>query len=214
MISTIVEFIFGAALFINALLFIPQSIRILKEKSAASVSLTTFVGFLLIQFAIVLHGIIVHDLILIWGYIISMLSTGLVVVLTLKYRNKQVESNNSDLNFQEILMQLPGHIYWKDKNSILLGCNVNNFQDFGLKSLADFVGKTDYDLFRKEEADRLRLTDEEVMRTGQMKIVEEEVTLANGEKVVYLSYKQPLKNRKNEIVGTIGTTLDITVSKK
>ena len=120
MIRAIVEFIFGAALFINALLFIPQSIRILREKNAESVSLTTFLGFLLIQFAIVLHGIIVHDLILIWGYIISMLSTGLVVVLTLKYRNKQVEPNNSDLNFEEILMQLPGHIYWKDKNSILL----------------------------------------------------------------------------------------------
>ncbi len=70
MINTIVEFIFGAALFINALLFIPQSIRIFREKTAQSVSLTTFVGLLLIQFAIVLHGIIVHDSLLIWGYVL------------------------------------------------------------------------------------------------------------------------------------------------
>ncbi len=214
MINTIVEFVFGAALFINALLFIPQSIRIFRERTAQSVSLTTFVGLLLIQLAIVLHGIIVHDPLLIWGYVISMVTTGLVVVLTIKYRNYKVESDTSGLSFEEILMQLPGHIYWKDKNSVMLGCNANNFQDFGLKSLRDFIGKTDYDLFCKEEADCLRLTDEEVMRTGQTKIVEEEVTIANGEKVVYLSHKKPLRNNKNEIIGTIGTTVDITAAKQ
>ena len=41
----VIEFLFACALFVNALLFIPQIYRLYKEKSAKGVSLTTFGGF-------------------------------------------------------------------------------------------------------------------------------------------------------------------------
>lgn len=72
-----------------------------------------------------------------------------------------------------------------------------------MKSLDDFKGKTDYDLFEKEEADHHRLVDEEVMRTGKIKIVEEKVTL-NGKTTIYLSHKIPLKNKQQATVGISG----------
>ena len=99
-IKETVELIFSVALFINALLFIPQSVRILKEKTAKGVSFVTFMGLLLIQFAIVLHGIITHDTILILGYVVSMITTGSVVMLIFIYRNKtsSLQTNNIDLN--------------------------------------------------------------------------------------------------------------------
>jgi len=123
-VKEIVEFIFSIALFVNALLFIPQSVQIIRKKTAKGVSLLTFLGLLLIQFAIVLHGIIVHDLLLIWGYVISMLTTGSVVVLVLIYRKKSSDTHGPDL--EEVLVQLPGHVYWKDKNGVLVWSNTNN----------------------------------------------------------------------------------------
>ncbi len=86
----IAEAIFGVALFINALLFIPQAFRIVKEKTARGVSITTFVGFLLIQLATVVHGILANDIILVIGYVLSMLTCGTVIILVLAYRRKDL----------------------------------------------------------------------------------------------------------------------------
>lgn len=211
-IRDVIEFVFSTALFINALLFIPQIIRIVKTKSAKNVSLTTFLGFLLIQIAIILHGIITHDVILIAGYLISVLACGTVVILIIIFDKKDKEE--AYISAEEILEQLPEHIYWKNKDGKYLGCNFNNAKDSGVNSSNDIVGKTDYDLFAKAEAENLRITDLEVMDTGCPKIVEEESTISSGEKKLYLSHKTPLKNKAGNIVGIIGTSIDITSAKK
>jgi two-component system aerobic respiration control sensor histidine kinase ArcB len=209
-LTNIIEITFGLVLFINALLFVPQAVRILKEKSAVGVSLLTFVGFLLIQFVIVLHGIIHQDYPLIMGYLISMLSCGVVIILALIYKSQDKKIQDTNISLEEIIAQLPEHIYWKDKNGVCLGCNTNNWREFGLNSLAEFKGKTDYDLFTKDEADNLTRVDQEVMRTGQVKIVEEKSLTANGKTTVYLSHKLPLKNKLQDIVGILGISVDVT----
>ena len=85
-IKVIINFVFASALVINALVFIPQAIKIFREKGAKNVSLVTFLGFLGTQFAVVLHGLIVHDYILVGGYLLSMLTCGSVILLVIKYK--------------------------------------------------------------------------------------------------------------------------------
>ena len=213
-IKNIIEFVFSIALFINALLFIPQILKIVREKSAKSVSLLTFLGFLLIQLAVVLHGIISRDYLLVAGYLFSMVTCGSVVALILFYRKNKNSVDANEVSLEEILEQLPGHIYWKSKDGVALGCNTNNWRDFGLKSLTDFRGNSDYDLFSAEEARKLRAVDKEVMRTGKLKIIEENVTTADGKKTLYLSHKIPLKNKLNQIIGLLGVSVDITTTKQ
>jgi PAS domain S-box-containing protein len=116
---------------------------------------------------------------------------------------------DEDITFEEVVEQLPEHIYWKNKDGIYLGCNTAHWKNFGLSSLAACVGKTDYDIFPKEEADQIRQFDQEVMDTGVPKTVEE-----YGVTGVFLSHKAPLRNRENEIVGILGTSIDITHAKK
>lgn len=206
-----IELIFSFALFINALLFIPQALKIIKDKTAANVSLTTFLGFLLIQLAVVLHGIINQDYILTAGYIFSILACGTVVFLILLYKKSHsIEAVNLD----EIISQIPGHVYWKDKNGVFLGSNTNNWKDFGTISLKDFIGKTDYDILDETEADKVRIIDKNVMETGETQIHEEPFTLKSGAKVLYLSVKVPLRNKNNEVVGILGTSIDITNTKQ
>jgi two-component system aerobic respiration control sensor histidine kinase ArcB len=213
-INYIIEFVFSAGLIFNALLFIPQALKIIREKSAKGVSFFTFFGFLLIQSTIVLHGIIAHDHFLVAGYLFSMLTCGSVVALILFYKKNKNQTDDTEVSLEEILEQLPGHIYWKDKSCVFVGSNTNNWKDFGLKSLTDYKGKTDYDLFSKEEADKLRFIDEEVIRSDEFKVVEEELTNADGKKALYLSHKIPLRNKFNQIVGILGVSVDITSARR
>ncbi len=106
---------------------------------------------------------------------------------------------------EKVLSQMPSHIYWKNKEGFYLGCNTAHWQNFGLQSLSDCVGKTDYEIFPKEEADQLRQVDQEVMNTGIPKIVEE-----SGETGVFLSHKTPLRDENNQIIGVLGTSINIT----
>ena len=206
-----IQFVFSIALFINALLFIPQAMRIVKEKSAKGVSLLTFLGLLLIQFTIVLHGIITRDYLLIVGYIVSMTTCGAVVILVVYYNKRKSEDH--DLSGYDILNQLPCHIYWKNKEGVFLGCNTSNWEDFKLKSLSDFKGKTDYDILPEEEANKISLIDNKIIKTGIPEVVEEQVTSDNG-KTTYLSHKVPLKNKRDEIIGILGVSCDVTEKNK
>lgn len=88
MINNIIETIFSIALFANAMLFIPQIIQLLKTKSSKGLSLTTFAGFNLIQLAAILHGYIKTDYLLIFGYILSLLTCGAITILIVYYKSK------------------------------------------------------------------------------------------------------------------------------
>ncbi|MBA3285287.1 MAG: hypothetical protein H0U27_09565 [Nitrosopumilus sp.] len=82
----VIEYGFSISLLINAALFIPQIIALLKSKSAEGVSLLTFTGFNAIQLFILLHGLIIKDYLLAIGYLLSILSCGMVTVLVIYYR--------------------------------------------------------------------------------------------------------------------------------
>lgn len=84
---SLVEVIFSLGLFFNAVLFIPQALKIMRTKSAEGVSLFTFMGFNIIQIFTVLHGYFAKDYILMFGFILSFITSSIVTYLALKYRN-------------------------------------------------------------------------------------------------------------------------------
>lgn len=93
--KTLIDLLFAGALFINALLFIPQALRIISTRCSRDISLLTFGGFLCIQLTAVLHGFLHHDYLLGFGSILSMLTCATVVVLTVIYRFRPDTSENA-----------------------------------------------------------------------------------------------------------------------
>ena len=85
-LEKLVEFIFGAGLFFNTILFIPQAIKIMKQKDVRELSLLTFSGFNIIQLATALHGFFHGDYLLAFGALASFLTCGLNTILILIYR--------------------------------------------------------------------------------------------------------------------------------
>ena len=88
----LIQIAFGLSLFVNALLFIPQAVVLYKKKDASEISLLTFVGFVIMQALAVLHGLVVKDYLLMFGFLLSMLSCGTVASLAIYYRLRPVTS--------------------------------------------------------------------------------------------------------------------------
>ncbi len=86
MMEMIINFIFSIGLFINAALFIPQLVLLLQKKNSDDVSLTTFLGFCVIQLLTVWHGYYAKDIILMLGFSITFLICGAVTALIIYYR--------------------------------------------------------------------------------------------------------------------------------
>lgn len=91
--ETVINVLFGTGLFINALLFVPQAIRIIRLADASDISLVTFIGFCITQLLAIIYGYLHNDWVLMIGYIFSLLTCGCVTILVMFYRlRKQVVS--------------------------------------------------------------------------------------------------------------------------
>ena len=84
--SYFVEIMFGLSMFVNAMLFVPQAIRLFNTKNVRGLSLITFAGFNVIQFFTILHGYLNKDYILMWGFILSFILCAIVTIMIIFYR--------------------------------------------------------------------------------------------------------------------------------
>jgi MtN3 and saliva related transmembrane protein len=78
---------FSLSLTANALLFVPQAIKLYRAKSAKGVSFLTFFGFNIIQIFAGLHAYFANDGILLVGNIFALITCGVVAALAYLYRN-------------------------------------------------------------------------------------------------------------------------------
>jgi PAS domain S-box-containing protein len=111
-----------------------------------------------------------------------------------------------------------GNLYWKDKQGRYLGCNANVSKMLNLNSAEDIVGKTSeelcFDILGAEDTQKVLDMDTKVIQDGIEITCEEMGFNAQGEKAVYLSKKSPLRDGLGNIVGLMGTSIDITKQKQ
>lgn len=119
-----------------------------------------------------------------------------------------------ETTLENIIEQIPAHIYWKDIEGRYLGCNTTQAKNLGLKSNAEIVGRTDFELPWPDKcATEFRENDLEVMKNGVIKTAEEK-SVMDGRDVVVLSQKVPLRSRGGDVIGLLGVSLDITDRKE
>jgi len=126
----------------------------------------------------------------------------------------QGSSFSKENYFDHLLNLTPSSVYWKDLSGIYLGCNLSMLGMVGLSSLKEIIGKTDYDLPWRGFADTLKKNDREVVQFGKLLHFEETGMLANGNIIVVISNKMPLVDQSGNVVGIIGSSIDITAIKQ
>lgn len=119
----------------------------------------------------------------------------------------------SKLLLNKITQHLPQYLFWKDTNSIYLGCNDNYAFLHGFTSTEQIIGKSDHDLNWQSKgytADTFRKDDKKVIDGEVILNKEEPLCLPNGKTIITLVSKRPLLNEDNVAIGIIGSFVDVT----
>jgi PAS domain S-box-containing protein len=120
---------------------------------------------------------------------------------------------------QLVLDTIPLRVFWKNRDSEILGVNAAFARDTGAADPAELIGKTDYDLSIGDadasRAERYRADDRQVMETGVPKLMYEEPSnRPDGTDGWIRTSKVPLRDRDGTVVGMLGTFEDITDTKR
>jgi PAS domain S-box-containing protein len=108
-----------------------------------------------------------------------------------------------------ILDNIPDMAWLKDKDGRFLAVN-EAFEKASGVARETLMGKTDFDYWPEELAQRYRFDDEEVMKTGERKRIEETLVHAKDNQVWVETIKSPIADEQGRIVGTTGIARDIT----
>jgi PAS domain S-box-containing protein len=108
---------------------------------------------------------------------------------------------------------LPDAVYVKDRECRKLLANRADLRAMGVKTEAEALGRTDFEFYPKELAEKFHADDQMVIKTGQPIFGREEVTILDGRLRWFLTSKVPLRDSSGQVVGLVGVGLDITERK-
>jgi len=126
--------------------------------------------------------------------------------------HKQMEEQLSlERDFlQGLLDNIPDAVYFKDRQNRIIKVNRFYAEGVGLKP-EEIIGKTDFDFFPRDQAEKMFNDDNRVLNTGKPIVGEIERTLLrNGTWNQVITTKIPMYDKSGNIIGTMGITRDMT----
>ncbi len=134
------------------------------------------------------------------------------------YRELQETSQRLEYSrnmLQLIIESVPVRVFWKDSGLRYLGCNTLFAHDAGFSQSEQLLGKDDFAMGWREQADLYGTDDRQVMesRRPKLNIVEPQTTPA-GAKIWLNTSKVPLQMPNGEVFGVLGVYEDITARKQ
>lgn len=112
-----------------------------------------------------------------------------------------------------IIENQPGLLWLKDKESSFLAVNQKFAISNGKKSRQELVGKTDFDIWPTELAEKYRRDDFMIMERGKPVVVEEQI-YDQGIMRWFETFKNPVYDGQGTLMGTTGYAHDITERKR
>gem|GEM_PF-1631622 len=108
---------------------------------------------------------------------------------------------------------LPGYAFLKNADGTYVAANQTFAHALG-RTPEEVVGKTDYDLFPRDLADKYRADDRRLIESGKPLLVGEEEMIDEAGRITVLTRKVPLKDEEGNVVALIGLGVDVTELKR
>jgi PAS domain S-box-containing protein len=112
-----------------------------------------------------------------------------------------------------VMDSIPDHIFYKDNESVYLGCNKAYAAYTGL-SQKEQTGRTDFDIFAKETAEFYQHKDQELLSSAKPARYEEWVSYPDNRKALLDTLKTPYYGPDGEMLGLVAISRDITEIKQ
>jgi PAS domain S-box-containing protein len=128
-------------------------------------------------------------------------------------KRAQVVLQEREASLRAILNNAPFMMWLKDREGKFLAVNEVFAKSCGRESPDEVTGKTDFDFYPSELAERYRADDREVMTSKVQKSVEEPI-LDAGETKWVETFKMPILDKDGSVLGTTGFARDITDRKQ
>jgi two-component system, cell cycle sensor histidine kinase and response regulator CckA len=148
---------------------------------------------------------------------ISKLGDGCAISLRDVTARQRVEDElfRSQAMLRSVLDTFPQRVFWKDLNSIFVGCNAAFARHIGLADPSEIVGIDDFRIHAPDDAERYRADDREITRSGIGRIeYEEPMTRTDGTDGWARTSKVPIRDKDGEVIGLLGAYQDITDQKR
>ena len=114
--------------------------------------------------------------------------------------------------YRAVVENIPQKLYLKDKDSYYIFCNGKYAA--GLKmNPEEIIGKTDFDFFPKELAEKYLADDKRILTTGQPENIEDKY-VHEGQTLIVHTVKAPIIDAKGEPAGILGIFWDVTEQKR
>lgn len=115
---------------------------------------------------------------------------------------------------ESIIENAPIRVFWKNGDLRYLGCNTAFAKDAGMENPGDLIGRDDFQMTWKEQAELYREDDRRVMDSGNPKLgYEEPQTTPDGKTIWLRTSKVPLRDAEGKVFGLLGIYDDITERK-
>ena len=140
----------------------------------------------------------------------------MVGALTNVSQQKELETKWIDERnlLRTLVDNLPDYIYAKDTAARKTLSNAADIRALGCTTEAEVLGKTDFDFFPKEIAEKLFQDDMEVLKGHPHVNREEKIITSNGVVFWTLTTKVPRRDAAGNIIGLVGGGRDITKQKE
>jgi len=133
---------------------------------------------------------------------------GLLTDIT-KMKEQEIKIKKLTILLHTIINSIDALVFVKDKNFKYLECN-KAFEDVIGHTRDEILGKDDYELFTKEQADLFREYDVNVLQSAQSKRVLKQSIDADGNNIYRFVTLSPLFDDDKNIFGVAGSAVDIT----
>ncbi|WP_139670781.1 PAS domain-containing sensor histidine kinase [Pseudomonas sp. F16(2018)] len=125
----------------------------------------------------------------------------------------EAERDRASALLRAFTAAVPGVVYAKDRDGRLLIANDGATRLIG-KPPELYLGKTDLEILEdKAQALKVMETDQRIMRGAMAEQIEERVDMPDGSETIWLSVKAPMFNAAGEVIGLIGSSIDVTARK-